>query len=309
MRYVTINELSQTIKNNLWQIPRDIDLVVGVPRSGMLAAEMISLYLNVRLSDVDSFANGRIYSVGETRSDSIQMGHINHVLVVDDSINSGMSMSHVREKLQPLQSEYRWTYMAVVASSEGVHYVDISMLIIDDERIFEWNLFHHGYISRAFLDMDGILCEDPTEDDDGERYNLFLETAKPRFIPTVEIDTIITCRLEKYRQQTELWLSKHNVRYRHLIMLDMPTRDARRKWGKHGEWKGLHYRRSGCILFIESSSSQARQIASSSGKPVIDFESDTLLVYPKMPLRRRIKRKISRLSPTLFSIIFHAKER
>ena len=104
MRYVTINELSQTIKNNLWQIPRDIDLVVGVPRSGMLAAEMISLYLNVRLSDVDSVANGRIYSVGETRSDSIQMGHINHVLVVDDSINSGMSMSHVREKLQPLQS-------------------------------------------------------------------------------------------------------------------------------------------------------------------------------------------------------------
>ncbi|MBQ9417064.1 MAG: phosphoribosyl transferase [Bacteroidales bacterium] len=301
MRYVTINELSQIIRDNLSSIPRDIDLVVGIPRSGMLAAEMIALYLNIQLSDIDSFAEGRVYSVGLTRSSDVVQRPIHRVLVVDDSINSGRAMDNARRRLQPIADKYDLTYMAVIASSHGEKLVDISCTRIDDVRVFEWNLFEHGILQQAFCDIDGVLCDDPLEDDDGEKYRNFILTAKPKFLPTIEIDTLITCRLEKYRTLTEQWLKEHNVRYRHLIMLNMPSRDARRQWGKHGEWKGMHYRNSDSLLFIESSSWQAEQIAKASGKPVIDLEQNRLISTARMPLKQRLKRRLRKRYPKLLN--------
>ncbi len=65
MNYRTIADLSNLIRTNLYKIPHDIDVVVGVPRSGMLPATMIALYLNKRLSDINTFFVGgvRLYHV------------------------------------------------------------------------------------------------------------------------------------------------------------------------------------------------------------------------------------------------------
>ena len=87
------------IRRNLWKIPHDIDLVVGVPRSGMLPASMIALYLNTKFTDLDSFVNGHIYNTGWTRADFLKKSDIHKVLVVDDSIYSGKSIEDVKEKL------------------------------------------------------------------------------------------------------------------------------------------------------------------------------------------------------------------
>lgn len=58
MKYITLNDLSNTIRTNIYKIPRDIDFIIGVPRSGMIAASIISSYLNVPLIDVNSFVAG-----------------------------------------------------------------------------------------------------------------------------------------------------------------------------------------------------------------------------------------------------------
>ena len=55
MKYITFNNLIETIRKNLWKIPRDIDFIIGVPRSGMIVASIISDYLNVPLMDLNSF--------------------------------------------------------------------------------------------------------------------------------------------------------------------------------------------------------------------------------------------------------------
>ena len=52
MKYITLNDLSNTIRKNIWKIPRDIDFVLGIPRSGMIVASIISSYLNVPLIDI-----------------------------------------------------------------------------------------------------------------------------------------------------------------------------------------------------------------------------------------------------------------
>lgn len=33
MKYITIADLSDTIRKNIWKIPHDIDCVIGIPRS------------------------------------------------------------------------------------------------------------------------------------------------------------------------------------------------------------------------------------------------------------------------------------
>ena len=61
MNFITVAELNSDIVENLHNIPRNIDIIVGIPRSGMLVATLISLYMNKPLSDFDSFVQGRIY--------------------------------------------------------------------------------------------------------------------------------------------------------------------------------------------------------------------------------------------------------
>ena len=57
MNFRTINDSNNLISKNLDKIPKDIDLIVGVPRSGLFVANLIALYLNLPLTDFDSFLN------------------------------------------------------------------------------------------------------------------------------------------------------------------------------------------------------------------------------------------------------------
>lgn len=298
MRYITTAYLSDLVRRNLFRIPHDIDLVVGVPRSGMLPATMIALALNKRLTDIDSFVEGRVFEAGY-RGSLQQWGEIRKVLVVDDSVNSGMAMTKAKEQLASVAADYEITYLAVIAASSGIPFVDLFFELVDDERVFEWNLFHHYFMSEACLDIDGVLNVDPEIDDDGPLYLDFLKNAKPLHLPTVEVNTLISCRLEKYRQETEEWLRQHNVRYKNLVMLDFPDKQTRVKWGKHGEYKADYYAQSPCSLFVESSLRQARIISDKTSKPVICLETNELLV----PTPNKVKSFAKKHFPQTFKCL------
>ena len=305
MRYVTFSELSSIIRGNLWRIPHDIDLVVGIPRSGLLVANLIALFLNKRLTDIDAFVKGSVYECGE-RGKYVGNDSIRKVLVVDDSVYSGNAMKRAKTKLKCLEGQFDFIFLSPIVTSQGMCFVDVFFEVIDDERVFEWNLFHHSFLEKACLDIDGVLCCDPVVDDDGEAYMSFLREAKPLFVPTVSVDTLISCRLEKYRKQTEEWLKKNNVVYRHLVMLDFPDKDSRVRWGKHGEFKGKYYKNCECRLFVESSFSQASMIARVSNKPVICVETNELImVFPKESVYKKIKRKVRKCIPKTHNLIRH----
>jgi len=129
------------------------------------------------------------------------------------------------------------------------------------------------------MDIDGVLCRDPSpdENDDGERYKLFLSEVEPLFVPRQRVKYLVTNRLEKYRADTVAWLSKYEVRYDHLVMMDLATKEERVRTGNHAAQKAQVYVKSETALFIESSLSQARAIASMSGKPVLCIENWSLV--------------------------------
>lgn len=290
MFYKSIDDLDKDIINNLYRFHREFDLVVGVPRSGMLVANIIALYLNLPLVDLQGFVEGRIFESGKTRrpgnyEDNIK--NIRKVLIVEDSVDTGQSIAEVKSIIKEAGMDKRFEilYFAAYIRKDKVNNVDLYLDICDMPRVFEWNIMHHQVLENSFFDLDGVLCIDPREedDDDGKIYVEFINNVQPLFIPTKKINTIVTCRLEKYRDATLLWLNKNNIKFNNLIMMDYPSKADRIREGKHAEYKAYHYRRSKAVLFIESNLSQAIYISKNSNKPVYCLENRKM-IYPNVDI-------------------------
>lgn len=273
INYRSISDLNSAILKNLHKYPHDVDLIVGVPRSGMLPANLLALYLNKPYTDIDSFIEGRTLGAGY-RQKYIDKSTTNKILIVDDSILGGGALRKAKDKLKKKEGEYTLIYSVVYSTKESAKLVDIYCEIVERPRVFQWNFFHHPeFIPQSCFDIDGVLCEDPPIDDDGELYTKYIANAPVKYMPSLEIDTLVSCRLEKYREITEKWLNKNGIKYKKLILLDMKTKEERIKWGKHGEYKAQVYKDSDNVLFVESSLNQAKTIAKISHKPVFCTET------------------------------------
>lgn len=279
MKFVTYTELNQDIIENLYKLPQDIDLIVGVPRSGIMVASIIALYLNKPLTDLDNFLNMKIYSTGTTKNTKniiTNIEQVKRILVVDDTVSSGKALQEVKQKINHANINIPAYYFSPYTRTESVNLVDSFIKIIDDKRVFEWNYIHNNLLEHACVDIDGVLCVDPSEheNDDGVNYINFLLTAKPKLIPTKKIGYIVTSRLEKYRKETEEWLQKNHIEYGKLIMMNLSTAEERRRLGNHGEFKATIYKKlKDAYWFIESDLKQAEIIYQYTGKGVFCVEN------------------------------------
>jgi uncharacterized HAD superfamily protein/hypoxanthine phosphoribosyltransferase len=274
MFYRNITDLNNIILKRLNIIPRDFDLIVGVPRSGMLPANLLSLYLNRPYTDIHSFLNGHIYKAG-ARSQFFDTKEFKKVLVVDDSVSSGAAMLEVKESLKELSAVFSISYCCIFMLPGKEKMVDYYFEIVPLPRYFQWNILNHTSLEKACFDIDGVLCIDPSpeQNDDGPKYLDFIVNAQPLFIPGSTIGTIVTSRLEKYRKETETWLKSNNIKYKDLVMLDLPDMAARQKANSHASHKAKTYMSKPYLLFFESDMWQAREINRISKKPVLCTET------------------------------------
>lgn len=283
MNYRNIDDLNHCILRHLPLLPRDFDLIVGIPRSGMFPANLLALYLNLPVTDLDSFHNGHIYQTGE-RGKTFNMDNIRKVLIVDDSIATGNAIGKCRSLLKDIENKYEIRYCAVYSVPAHTKTVDYYFEVLEYPRFFQWNIWNHSILKKACMDIDGVLCADPTpeENDDGERYRYFLLNACPLFIPRTEIGTLVTSRLERYRPETETWLRKNGVKYNKLIMLNLPNKEARQRANCHASFKAQEYGSSHeYMLFIESSLQQAIDINRLTKKPVLCTETFQMIYNSK----------------------------
>ncbi len=305
MHFRSVATLSTDLARTLHRLPSDLDLVVGIPRSGMIPASLVALHRNLPLADLDGFLAGRTLAVGTTRRGDrafVDAREARHVLLVDDSVSSGTSMREAQARLAQAGVTARVTTFApyVVPGLEDA--VDVWLESVPLPRVFAWNVLHRSLLDRMGLDIDGVLCADPTpeQNDDGPRYRRFVREAPVLVAPSHPIGGLVTNRLTAYRPETEAWLAEHGIRYGRLEMLDLPDAAARRAQGDYGAFKADVYRRSDWVLFVESEPRQAVAIARGAGKPVLCWETQTL-VGPgaaawKSPatLGRRIARRVKR---------------
>jgi hypothetical protein len=245
----SVADLNAEIVGGLHRIPEDVDAIVGIPRSGTLAASLIALHL--QRVDLYSY-EGALDEAGEGLLD------VNHLLLVDDTLRTGRTLS---QELKCFQGYRRKITSLVVFASKKDGEADIVLARCAEPRVFEWNLWRSYHLPEIAVDMDGVLCTQPgREEREGEEYVRFLENANPRFLPRKPVRAVVTCRLEKFRPETERWLKRNKVEYGTLHMMDYPSHAARQAAGQHAAWKSKVYKESGALLFVESSEKQASRI-------------------------------------------------
>jgi len=285
MNYKSYYDLSLDIQKHLSILhKKQIDLVVGIPRSGMVPAYMIALMLNVDCTDLDSLVNDTPLKRGLSRKKVNRCNNINspsdaqNILLVDDSIFTGKSLVQELSKIPDIYQD-KITTLAIYSSRIDRNDIDLVFEYVPMPRVFEWNIYHHGILEDSCVDIDGVLCLDPTslQNDDGEKYIEFLLNAEAKIVPSVRIHSLVTSRLEKYRSETEAWLKNNQIEYDNLIMLDLPSKEERQKSKSHAAHKGKYYKKSDTKFFIESDRSQAIEISKISNKAVFSVEDG--LVY------------------------------
>jgi uncharacterized HAD superfamily protein len=268
MNFRSIADMDRAIANNLWKLDRyKFDVIVGIPRSGMIPASILATYLQLPLSTPEAYVAGIVHG----RSGKVEKGR-ERVLLVDDTSNKGGAMARAIKILNQRRPA-AITRCAVY----GPYQVPIPELIIDvwfedckGPRGFAWNLWKHARLRRWGFDFDGVLCRDPTrqENDDGTQYQRFLKQADPLFIPTRPLGHIITGRLEKYRGECTDWLRRHGIEYEQLHMMPFADKAERMAHGGRGKWKAGIARTVGVEMFIESCPKQAGIIAREAQIPV-----------------------------------------
>ena len=274
--YITNAKMIEDCKNLLLPQVYNLKLkgVLGIPRSGMLPASMIAMWLNLPLYYLDENDNLKVLSgatdFGGVRMKDFQDCKEGRILIVDDTMYAGTAMKNIKNRL--LEDVY---FATVYFKPDCEHKPDFFAKELSPPHLLEWNLFNCTYIEKALLDFDGIFSPNipvPICEDD-EKYVKFIKDVKPfpHRIPKTYCAGIVTGRLEKYRDITEEWLKRHGIDYGFLKMF--PTEREQERNKNHVEevssFKAKIFSESDAHFFIESEIAEAIRIRQKSGKLVI----------------------------------------
>ena len=263
LNFRSIEHLNLAIITQLDKIRSlNIDLIVGIPRSGMLPASLIATHLQLPFTDIDSYNSNRWYIRSKKVTVPSDIPNIPmRVLLVDDTINTGNAMRTVLASIR--KSNDKIIKFAVYGSPKNKpEDIDFVCEECPLPRVFQWNLWKHNNAKKWATDMDGVLCRDPTkkENDKGERLLKFYQTADPKFLFTKPVKYIITSREEGFRKATEDWLANYHISYEKLIMKPVGFPGGNQS---HAEYKASTINSLNNIeLYIESDPAQAKIISS-----------------------------------------------
>lgn len=242
-------------------LPTDCAGIVGVPRSGMIAASAIAAHLHLPLYTLGK--EGPVSVGAGSRGGSLYRA-AGPLAVVDDTVYGGGAMQRARRAMGGRPA----VFAAVYARPEAAGAVDVFARELPSPHLLEWNLFNNGpfagkaanpwYGTGVALDLDGVIVHDK---DSGGKINA------PYLVPRAHpVKLIVTGRREKHRPETESLLRSLGVRWERLEMYpDSEPWGSEERWARH---KARHYGASACGLYVESCPVQAELIHKHTGKPV-----------------------------------------
>ena len=91
------------------ELPRKFDLIIGIPRNGMLVAYLIGIQLGLPVATIDTFANNS-FQIPTSVKRKEKYGHI---LLVDENVGNGVQMSRAKANLSKLDPTAKISTAAV----------------------------------------------------------------------------------------------------------------------------------------------------------------------------------------------------
>jgi hypothetical protein len=251
----------------------NINVIVGVPRSGMIVASLLSVYANLPLYSISD--NNLIKLNAYSPYGGHRMSKLNTVcdnfLFVDDTAYAGTESRRLRN-IFGKDIKIAVAYSATRALPD----VDYAANILEPPHFLEWHFFNSPLVSNSIFDIDGILCPnvpiDAAKQEDS--YVNWISNVEPmtsRIPSTFKISKIVTGRLDTYRSITEKWLETYGVNYDDLIMFPADKKKERDEdhFNVVGLFKGEIYAGSRESHFVESELSEATIIGKYTNKIVI----------------------------------------
>jgi hypoxanthine phosphoribosyltransferase len=275
-RFVTITDLQRaTLK--LMPLIEEFDGIVGVPRSGMIPASILSSLCNKPLFSItdnklemlkfmSNFGGSRMVNFKTNKSIKDMS-----LVFIDDTTHCGISSRRLKETFGKNIS-----VMSVYSTDFGSQHIEGYSELLHTPHLLEWNFFNSTYADITMFDIDGVFCDNIPIDicEDEEKYTKYIEGIAPKFhrIPKLfKASKLVTGRLEKYRGTTENWLKRYGFNYDELVMF--PTdREAERNANHFqvvGEYKAEVFNSDKQQYFVESELSEAKVIKSLTNKTVI----------------------------------------
>ena len=268
-RWISNQHRAEATRKLAGMVPNEVTAVAGVCRSGLSSAMQIA-----ELRHLHAFAvsgDGELVRLAHGFRFRDPAPDDGTLLIVDDTLASGVSFRNLKASLDRKSLNRPILFGVTFCSLRGIGIVDLYAEKLELPHYLEWNFFNSVHSTRAALDFDGVLCREcrTEEDDDGEHYCQFLESAEPLNLPRrVPIPLIITARLERFRPQTEAWLTRWNIRWKRLEMGPWKSRRERQS-GDVVKFKARLFEDSSLPIFVESCPRQARLIHELTRKTVI----------------------------------------
>ena len=260
--FVTLDQAVNWAREWAETLPADCDLVIGIPRSGLLVANVIALKLVKPLASPDLFLNEQ----GCWHSKRIAApSSIRKVLLVDDSVNSGKTMKQVKQQLEQAYPDLQVITAALIVHAEVRNSVDRHFRLIAKPRFFEWDVMHQKKVERVAIDLEGVLCAacPPGMERDDDACLDWLENAGPYMLPAYRIDLIVSDRQESDRRRIEAWLVGHGVSFDRLAL---------RSPEEEGGYRAKRFGQVRPQLYIAGSQDAAEQVWRDLGVPSLSMD-------------------------------------
>lgn len=245
------------------KLPNDFDVIIGIPRSGLMFANIIASRFGRPLSTPDSFLRGEVWFSHAHKMPT----KYDRILLVEDGVRTGRVIRRAYASLKSRFPDAEIKIASLYVPRLSCKYVDYYYAI--DKRINpqEWELLTSSspYLGKLATDIDGVLCYDSPDPISA----LSVKNAKPYLIPQYKIDSIITSRSEEWRKETEVWLEKHNVKYHHLFMSNGSRSSI--------EHKAYYIEAIKAEWFWESSHAEAQALARLTKIPILCVETMSLI--------------------------------
>ncbi|MGC3873184.1 phosphoribosyltransferase [Halomonas sp. GXIMD04776] len=282
MNFKSYAELSNDIFSNIDKVQsQGYELVVAIPRSGVIPAYMLSLLLNIDCTNLHDFIKNNSLVKGNTRRTRRAMRNAwdaKKVLIVDDSVNTGASMVDVLSQI-PKDCPCEITTLAIYGNTIGIPKVDVCLKYLASPRVFQWNMWHCVVMQRACVTLDGVILNWHAEENGkGQDAVNFVESIKPIVLPSYRIHSLITKQPEHSRKAIESWLSHHNVNYDNLVMAQSCDKNVVCDEQKYCDLKVDWYKGNPELsFFLEHDFDHALRIAKATGKPVFCTQTNDVV--------------------------------